>query len=452
MEDAPTALTEVDGLSHDDLAASIARNIDSLPAGSVIAIQAAWGRGKTDVLNRVARLFRESSDSAADPLWINPWQYGTPNLISPLVTELLQRLEPEQRSGNTRLKDASETLLRAGNAVAFKALSVFVPFGELLSGGQAPVDELIARLFSPDQPGEPLDTDPIAAMARRFRDLIDEYLIITGSSGPVVVCVDDLDRCLPDQQIAMLEAMHFLTSAGAHANFVVAIDPRLVQQAAVSHYSGSSFDVEQYLNKLFDLRVNLTALAGPLRKSFLALALKELDEMTPSAATRLGIEQDVFAATWNEAFYLPELSNPRLISRAVRRFGLYLASEPDPLGIEGLDEPSEADRIGRVGVLVRLVAITERWPDLRLLVQVMDPDGLEERLRQFAAHFGWPSDGTATNAGRGGGAAEAPWLFNRLPDRKRHPDFGLFLDDLLALPNVAEVIDCLDRKLTAAGL
>jgi hypothetical protein len=449
-------MMEADGLGHDDLAASIAGNIDALPVGSVIAIQAAWGRGKTDVLMRVESLFQEraEADSAVRPLWINPWQYGTPNLIAPLVTELLQRLEPEQRAGNPRLREAAETLLRAGNAVAFKALSVFVPFGELLSGGQGPVDDLIRQLFASDAAPALLDADPIAAMARRFCDLIDEYLNITGSSGPVIICVDDLDRCLPDQQIAMLEAVHFLTGAGAEANFVVAIDPRLVQQAAVSHYSGSAFDVEQYLNKLFDLRVNLTALAGDLRRNFIASALRKTDTGGAVAAARLGLEEDELARIWNETFYLPELSNPRLISRAVRRLDLYLAHDPDPLDIPGLGGNSTLTPSQRVALLVRLIAIAERWPDLRLLVQAIDPSVLRDRLEKFSRFYGLGSESPSPKATASlkSEIAESPWLFDRLPDRKFHPDLGLFLDNMLELPELDKAIEGLDRKLMAAGL
>lgn len=456
MSDVIAAAIEVDGLSHEKLAKSIIANVNSLPPGSVVAIQAAWGRGKTDVLKRIARQYEGDVGSGAsvNPLWLNPWQYGTPNLIAPLVTELLRRLDPDERSGNQRLKQATETLLRAGNAVAFKALSVFVPFGELASSGQAPVDDLIVRLFESDTPGESSDADPVAAMARRFRDLIGEYLEVSGLAGPVIICVDDLDRCLPDQQIALLEAVHFLTSADANAKFIVAIDPRLVQQAAVSHYSGSGFDVEQYLNKLFDLRVNLTALTGDLRRGFLDLALSSANGEPLNAGARLGLDEDGLADAWERVFLLPELSNPRLISRAVRRFELYLAADPDPLGPADPVAESELALKDRVDALVRLIAITERWPDLRMLVQLFSPRVLRERLEQFTRYYGVnPATLEPTAAATpNDGMPDAPWLFDRLPERKLHPDLGIFLGETLEVAGVEETFPAFDQKLLAAGL
>jgi len=439
----------VDGLGHDKLAAAIVEHLDTLPDGSVVAIQAPWGRGKTDLLQRVRGLCeeRDGETPSARPLWVNPWEYGTPNLIAPLVIELLERLPPAQRS--ERVKQAARTLLRAGNAVAFKALSVFVPFGEVLSGGQQPVDDLIKQLFEPGADTGPTDADPVAAMAGRFRDLIDDFLAATESPGPMIVCVDDLDRCLPDRQIAMLEAMHFLTSAGARAVFVIAIDPRLVQQAAVSHYSGSGFDVEQYLNKLFDLRVTLTALAGDLRQRFVTFVLGAGD-----LAGRLGIDREELADIWNRTFYLPELSNPRLMSRALRRLDLYLAADPNPLDLPVSDEESEIATVDRVAVLIRLIAIAERWPDLRFLMQALDPVGLPQAFKEFTAFYGVTSDSTPAEemARLKDRFAEAGWVFERLPNRKSHPDLGLFLSSTLLIPDVTTALLGFDAKLMAVGL
>src|SRR5262249_43622897 len=137
-----------DGLGHAGLALAIVEHMATLPPGSVIAVQGPWGRGKTDVLTRVHDvLVARAGTTAPPPLWLNPWQYGSPNLIAPLVVQLLDRIPPAGRSGSATLRRAAETLLRAGNAIAFKALSVVVPFGEVLQAGKGPIDDLIGELF-----------------------------------------------------------------------------------------------------------------------------------------------------------------------------------------------------------------------------------------------------------------------------------------------------------------
>ncbi len=254
-----------DALRHEGVADAIAGHITRLPAGSVISVQGPWGRGKTDVVTRVFDLFDRDAlaGDAPKPIWIDPWQYGRPDLIQPVVVALLDRMR-KQGKDSELLRKAATTLLHASNAMVFKALS-FVPFGTIAEAAQPAVDQLIDQVMKGDNQERPdADADPVHEMAERFYDLVNLVLSQASSGGksgkPLLVCVDDLDRCLPDHQIAMLEAIHFLTSAGANCSFLVALDPVLVQQAAVTHYRTDGFDSNQYLDKLFNLRVNLTAL------------------------------------------------------------------------------------------------------------------------------------------------------------------------------------------------
>jgi hypothetical protein len=448
----------VDHLSHDELAQAILGYVADMPPGSVVAVQAPWGRGKTDVLARVHALYegRASTSKAPKPLWLNPWRYGSPNLIAPLVIELLGRLKPEARKGNERLRAAARTLLRAGNAVAFKALSVVVPFGEILQAGKEPVDELIGQLFEEDGAAPPIDVDPVASMADRFSDLIEEYLTVTKSAHELVICVDDLDRCLPDHQIAMLEAIHFLTSSGARAYFVIALDPTLAQQAAVSHYAGLGFDTNQYLDKIFDLRINLRALRWDSLDRLVEHGLAR--EVTVSGhrisagvalAEAVGVPEAEFGERCRAIFYLPELTNPRFIARALWRLALVASAD-----VRFEVPPSIQPHVSNSHVaqaLVRLVVLSERWPAVRSLLQASNQSFWQSNLEAFAISRGFEQDGwsaadiATVNADRSG-------LAMRLPDAKQHPDLGDFLDSSLKLPELGTLFYEIDQKLLAVGL
>ena len=179
-----------DALGHSQVAQRLPWAVSQLSAGSVVSLQGSWGRGKTDVL---ARLVTAAQQSKVDRLWVNPWQYGTPDLLSPLVLALLDACCRRASSKGLRFSELVDALLEE-------------------SGGQ-----------------------------RRM------------------ICVDDLDRCLPDRLVALLQAMRFLISAGARATFVVALAPILARQALVTHYQTDAFDPDQYLDKMFTLRVSLPA-------------------------------------------------------------------------------------------------------------------------------------------------------------------------------------------------
>ncbi|MBI2300095.1 MAG: hypothetical protein HYU66_14320 [Armatimonadetes bacterium] len=84
-----------DALGHDRLMKGLLESLFLIDpfrvqSGSVVALQASWGRGKTDLLARIAReTYRDGlSRYLAPALWVNPWQYGSPDLLSPMVAQL----------------------------------------------------------------------------------------------------------------------------------------------------------------------------------------------------------------------------------------------------------------------------------------------------------------------------------------------------------------------------
>ena len=431
-----------DALHHEKLAAAIVHHIYSLRPGSVIAVQGTWGRGKTDVVDRVYRRF-EAADGP-EPIWINPWEYGRPDLIQPVVVELLRRSKDEEQVRRDRIRKIAKALLHASNAMAFKAVSAYVPFGAILDPAQQPVDALINRAFGDGAQPE-ADADPVRGMARQFRALV-EATVSANPAKRLLICVDDLDRCLPDNQIALLEAIHFLTSAQANCTFLIAIDPFLVQQAALAHYRTDNIDINQYLDKLFHLRINLTSL---LDEQIGDLVGAELDDEVASKELSDGLDVHPAAVrhAFSAVFRLPELTNPRLVHRVFERLRLAAAVNAevkDPvLRGEASLEP-----------LVAWCAIAERWPQLRQLLQATH-GGTDAWLANINVICGsydcWlaePPEGAES------ALKAAASIIGRLPGPKQQPDLGTFLNrEFTKNPTrAALVFQQIDRALVPLGL
>jgi hypothetical protein len=431
-----------DALGHGDLALAIAGHIENLPRGSVIAVQGSWGRGKTDVVTRVFDLFAAVGGPA--PIWIDPWQYARPDLIQPVIVELLTRARGRSDNKKRLLRATARTLLRASNAMAFKAASVVVPFGSIIEAAQEPVDDLIALALDDDgrNPAENSGADPVHEMAVRFRDLVDE--VVSPASGkPLLVCVDDLDRCLPDHQIAMLEAIHFLTSAGANCAFLVAIDPLLVQQAAFAHYRTDALDINQYLDKLFELRVNLTA----LREAQIAHLVAAEFDSTVAALLRDGLGADParVQAAFGEVFFALELANPRLVHRAFERLRLAAAANVRA-GHDLLREPRALIPI------VAWCAIAERWPQLRQLLQASNLGQWKANLVAIAGFYGQWGDAEKTGD-KIVMLSAAKNITDRLPGPLKQPDLGYFISDLiLAESTMIGTLQRVDAIFVSLGL
>jgi hypothetical protein len=410
-----------DALSHIRLAQAVLNHVDGMPQGSVIAVQGPWGRGKTDVLRRLqAQVTARMDKSALEPLWINPWQYGTPDLLTPLVTQLITRMKPSSDHRETVKQNAS-TLIRAANAIAFKGLKLVVPAGDVLEPGGKAVDDFIKYLFDPQKSADDRrDRDPIAAMAQRFAELVALYLKEKNIVyEKLIICIDDLDRCLPDHQVAMLEALHFLTASRPKATFVVAIDPTLVRQAAISHYNTAGFDTDQYLNKLFDLRINLPQISsGDL--STLVHALLATVTVQKPAHTKLGdfltaAATDIDSKALEDLvriFIYPELRNPRLINKVFYKLAFLAAFMTEDNGL-----PIDAKNLR--ACLVWLAA-AERWPELRGMLQNFSDTDWPKIMNGIAEHYRDATD----SAKKQYPLSEA--ITSRLPDKATHKDVSEF--------------------------
>jgi hypothetical protein len=435
-----------DSLTHDALARSILKNSLLLPPGAVVAVQGPWGRGKTDVLMRIQSNLQDGKVEGVvpRPLWINPWQYGTPDLLTPLVLELLELAPRQSRWDWNTVRRAAQSILRAGVNFGFKAVQLVLPGGKLMETAVGSAEELVNSLaeVAAEPPGDAApDPDPVAVMGERFRELVEQVVLAQGAAGKrLVVCVDDLDRCLPDRQVAILEAVQFLVSANASVTFFVALDPVLVRQAVVTHYGTDVFDPDRYIDKMFDLRVNLPAVSrsdlGKLVRGHLDRPVtvgtgeRPLHEvLTPFLGGKVGeLEQVTPTALWPI-----DLRNPRIIRRIFDRLHLLARSDVPPA------ELHLQERDG-MRLLLLWLGLIERWPDLRRTLQ---------HAEDFAAMFNKIHELYVHDR-----PAELPESIRAaIPARDKFPDLIAIMKDLEGDRHQAgKAFSRFDKALIRAGL
>lgn len=380
LESGTLALPQ-DMLSHSDYAETALDLVARLPPGSVIGLQGPWGRGKTDVLARVAKATYDGKGGegiAGPALWLNPWQYGTTDLLTPLVISLVSRVPESARPGSDKaLRKAAASIIRAGASFGLKVAGLTLPGGKLYELAEESVDTLLEGLLGAREEEltepEPFDPDPVAKMAQRFAELVD-LVLPQGGSTRLLVCVDDLDRCLPDSQVALLEAIRFCTSTGARATFLISIDPTLARQAILTHYRSTEFDPDRYLDKMFHHRLTLPSINPPGVDALVNGHLTDSfggDEPLKDSLIRLWGSALVDELPALAAFALTgDLRNPRLIRRLFTRLFL-LASKRIDLG------ELDADSLRRV---VTWLGLVERWPQVRAVLQESGPTEFESGL------------------------------------------------------------------------
>jgi hypothetical protein len=199
-----------------------------------VGVFGGWGSGKTTLMQTIQRQL-SSSDSVVSAVF-NAWRYQRePSLLVPLIDTVRGALAKwsAERDPRTRrrTKRATERIAHVVRGLATGLT------GEIGVPGAAK----IGYDFSKAMDALAIDRDPdrpqslYAAAFEELSEAIAEFR--RGGVDRIVVFVDDLDRCLPGNALAVLESMKlFFDFPGVI--FVAGLDEGVIQRALQTHFFG----------------------------------------------------------------------------------------------------------------------------------------------------------------------------------------------------------------------
>ena len=253
-----------------------------------MSIDASWGNGKTTFLNMWKQHLRNEGFPVVG---FNAWDtdFAQYPLIA-LTSELLHTLKSLDHKGDLGL-DAVETtlprLLRftltkavpwaislTGGAVSVQTSDPSVALaGNALAAGVAGTMEEAIGDESPSESSEPCTYIEAKEAINSFRNALAntaEKLSEKHHGKPLVIAIDELDRCRPSYAVELLEiAKHFFSVD--NIVFVLAIDKTQLAHAIKAIYGGE-FDSIGYLRRFVDLDFRLPS---PDRKTFMTQLMKQ---------------------------------------------------------------------------------------------------------------------------------------------------------------------------------
>jgi hypothetical protein len=214
-----------------------------------ISIDGLWGTGKTTVMKILERRLKDSGYPVS---WFNPWEYRQTDSVVLAFLQCLASghktlLKEMKKSGGKMLR----VLLESGLDVGLKLITKNNLSLEEIKDGFDSTEKKQYALFEQYE-------NTIETIKREFVELI-ERISLRHQNKPVVIFFDDLDRCLPDDSIQLLEAMkNLFVTEPCHAIFICGIDTRIAKQFISAHYSGieETFAID-YFRKIFNLTVSM---------------------------------------------------------------------------------------------------------------------------------------------------------------------------------------------------
>jgi predicted KAP-like P-loop ATPase len=214
-------------LGFNELAGAFQSVIETSQAQFAVGLFGGWGSGKTTLMEAIAGRLNRANCAV---VWFSAWRYEKEqHLIVPLldvVREGLMTWHDENTGASEQLRQtAKQVAATVGKAIASLlagfSLKVGVPGGPGISYD---VNKAITR-------ADKFDEADMAARVPRsfyhasFQALREAFAEFVGKGGErrIVVFIDDLDRCLPDGTLEVLEAIKLFFDIPGFV-FVVGLD------------------------------------------------------------------------------------------------------------------------------------------------------------------------------------------------------------------------------------
>ncbi len=294
------------------------RLISNLEGPCAVALDAAWGAGKTTFLKMWAQYLRNGGYPVVE---FNAWETdasGDPFLA--LSTEITNGLKDwGKRPVELKIRRTemlAKQVLRRTLPGALRLGASFVPVvgGELGHAASSWAQDAMSGYVETQQ------------TVRQYRSSLEDMAVAHwdfSEHKPIVVFIDELDRCRPSYAVELLETAKHIFSV-EHMVFVLAVNRSELAHSVKALY-GEGFGAAAYLRRFFDVDFRLPP---PDRKQFMDGLLNSAGVSGFSKQVQnnvmSGIYQDSVAAL--KDFLSEPVFTLRDVGQAVHRFGLVLSS------------------------------------------------------------------------------------------------------------------------------
>jgi predicted KAP-like P-loop ATPase len=321
-----------------------------------------WGTGKTSTLRMLQKRLNDNiTKRPFVPIWFNAWQYeNDANIVYPLL-HAIKREHDKEMGGFDKGFKAGFARVVATSALALTDVGLRVATKQL-TGEALKLGDLTKHFEEVEKHADDLAsvlgawTDQVTDLKQAFEDLLNIFAediayakpeIGDGGKVRFVILIDDLDRCLPETTIAILESIkNYL--AVENAIFILGLNPDVVYKGIQLKYSGLDINGREYLEKILNYTFYVPEPKPELVAKFAENRIKELVPEAKDSAKYTDYFKDLKRVLQDCNF-----NNPRKIKRILNRYLLFM----------NLYESKLADYDDMKNI-VRLLIIAEYFPDL----------------------------------------------------------------------------------------
>ncbi len=369
--------TDTDDLGVGMYFEGLAEFIRACPTPMTVAVQGAWGSGKTSAMKIVERMLDNpgpgTPKDSIKSVWVSTWQYDQFSLGDTLSLSLISAINDKLAGGDgtksAAFRDSLKRILvSAGFGLAVGGARVFAPVLENVAESTAAAfkETLAAAESNRDAAAE------IAELREKFAE------VVKATKRRVVVFVDDLDRLRPQRAVEVMEAIKLFLDV-SDCVFVLAIDFDVVS-LGVSQKYGSDVDprkARDFFDKIIQVPFQMPVAAYDLEMIFTS-------GLATSHASSQGHANDLI-----DIARAAVSTNPRATKRLLNTFLLLRSVLAKQDLTDGTDRPTDEQ-------LFAVLSLQAAYPDVYAalaneLARTADAGGAKSPLPTGGTDFpeGW---------------------------------------------------------------
>lgn len=301
-------LWDGDCLDHQRHVPIFARMVAGQQGPLTVALNSRWGTGKTFFLRRLEKYYAQEGGRA---IYFNAWEDDC--VDDPLVSLICQLNKVLGEDGCEdickSIKEAMVPLLKHGGLSILKS---FLKNKVGLDVDALSAEELLSRS---EKLGKAYADD--VASREHLKSALERLGVTVDkeTQKPLLIIVDELDRCRPTYAIELLERIKHLFAIQGVV-FVLGVDKEQLGRSIAAVYG--EIDVEGYLHRLIDVEMHLPR-AKKDRFISRLLANLQLSEFLSDVGSAASV--DSFEAAFTSLANSQDLTL-REIEQAVRKFSL----------------------------------------------------------------------------------------------------------------------------------
>ena len=263
-----TTFVTQDEFKRKPIAENIIRLLTSDIDLSPMVIDGGWGTGKTEFCQKLIRLMQQQHPDY-QPVYIDAFRSdhsGEPLLA--LLAEIIKACTPEG-SDEKLIEEHKDRIRRITKAAGFLMKTVAkAAVGHVLKQNTDDLAEELQQIMNDDQEADSLAetvTDAAATIASHTIDATVEALLKEqieaeknletlkaclkelAADKPIILFIDELDRCRPDYAVDMLEVIKHVFDV-ENVKVVLVTNTKQLR-AAINHRYGVEVDAQKYLDK-----------------------------------------------------------------------------------------------------------------------------------------------------------------------------------------------------------